>query len=89
MVFAKHRHADRATRLKKALDDEASADRTEREQGIAPMGMNFIKASMQRSTGYGVCTRQRNFYSHLFLLCIITVITTIGMENYLPIAKLC
>jgi hypothetical protein len=86
MVIAKDRHADRATRLEKALDDEASADRTELEQGIAPMGVNFIKASMKRSTGYGVCSLQRNFYSHLFLLCIITVITTIGME---PLMKLC
>jgi len=35
MVIEKDRHADRATRPEKALDDEASADRTELEQGIA------------------------------------------------------
>ena len=67
MVIAKDRHADRATRLEKALDDEASADRTELEQGIAPIGLNFIKASMKRSTGYGVCSLQQKIYSHLFL----------------------
>jgi len=35
MVIAKDRHrdADRATRLEKAFDDEASANRTELEQG--------------------------------------------------------
>jgi len=42
MVIAKDRHADRATRLEKALDDEASTDRTEFEQGIAPIGLNFM-----------------------------------------------
>jgi len=63
MVIAKDRHADRATRLEKALDDEASADRTELEQGIAPMGVNFIKGSMKRSTGYGVCSLH---YSKIF-----------------------
>jgi len=57
MVIAKDRHADRATRLEKVLDDEAGADRTELEQGIAPIGLNFITASMKRSTGYaGFCS---------------------------------
>ena len=58
MVIAKDRHADRATRLEKALDDEVGTDRTGLEQGIAPMGVNFIKASMKRGTGYGVCSLQ-------------------------------
>jgi len=43
MVIAKDRHADRATRPEKALDDEVSADRTELEQGIAPIVLHFIK----------------------------------------------
>ena len=42
MVIAKERHADLAARLEKALDDEASADRTELEQGI---GMDHRKAA--------------------------------------------
>jgi len=54
MVIAKDQHANRATRLEKALDDEASVDRTELEQDITPMGVNFIKASMKRGTGHGV-----------------------------------
>jgi len=53
---------------------------------LAPTGLNLNKARMKRSTGYGVCSLQRNFDRHLFLLYIITVITTIWMELLM---KLC
>jgi len=52
MVIEKDRHADRATRLEKALDDEGSADRTELEQGIAPLlARGYTGGQLQKARG--------------------------------------